>query len=257
MPELPDLAVFSENLQACLQGRTVLSVECHRALRLNTSPEELRNSLCNTSIASVGRAGKEIAFVFSNQATLFVHLMLQGRFTIATDPHSVRFGMLTLRLDGETLVVSDPKGQVALKLNPTPSSVPDALEVDGAYLRGKISEKRRTLVKPFLLDQSILRGIGNAYIDEILWQAKIAPKSAVGKIPDRVIDELLISIRSVLLDAIEQIKKRNPDAISGEVRDFLRVHNPHRSESPTGHRIMTEKVASRTTYFTEEQVLYV
>jgi len=257
MPELPDLAVFSENLQALLQGRPVHSVECHRAIRLNTSPEQLRHSLCNASIASVQRAGKEIAVMFSNQATLFVHLMLQGRFSIATDPGTVRFRILTLRLENESLVVSDPKGQVTLKLNPPPNLVPDALEVDGTYLRTKISERPRMRVKAFLMDQSILRGIGNAYADEILWQARISPKSAVGKIPDRVIDELLISIRRVLTDAIEEIKKRRPKTISDEVRDFLRVHNPNRSETPTGHRIMTERVASRITYFTEEQVLYV
>lgn len=112
-------------------------------------------------------------------------------------------------------------------------------------------------MKAFLIDQSILRGIGNAYVDEILWHARIAPKSVVGKIPDHVIEDLLISIKSVLTEAIDEIKKRKPETISEEVRDFLRVHNPDRSESPTGHRIMTEQVASRITYFTEEQVLYV
>jgi formamidopyrimidine-DNA glycosylase len=257
MPELPDLVVFSENLQARLQGRTVHSVECHRALPLNTSPEQLRNSLCNTSMASVRRAGKEIAFVFSNQATLFVHLMLQGKFSITPDPGGVRSRMLTLGLGDESLVVRDHKGQVTIKLNPSPSSVPDALEVDGTYLRRKISERRRTGVKAFLIDQSILRGIGNAYVDEILWQAKISPKSVVGRIPDHIVDDLVASIRSVLIDAIENIKREKPETISDEVRGFLRVHNPDRSESPTGHRIMTERVASRITYFTEEQVLYV
>lgn len=133
MPELPDLAVFSENLQARLQGKTVYSVECHRAIRLNRSPEELRNSLCNTSIASVRRAGKEIAFEFSNSSTLFVHLMLQGEFSITPDPGAVRSRMLTLGLGDKSLVVSDREGRVALKLNPSPNSVPDALEVDGTY----------------------------------------------------------------------------------------------------------------------------
>lgn len=255
MPELPDLAVFSENLQARLQGKTVHSVECHKAIRL--SPEELRNALCNTSIASVRRAGKETAFVFSNQAILLVHLMLEGEFSITSDPGAVSFRMLTLGLGGQSLVVSDPKGRATIKLNPSPSPVPDALEVDGTYLRSKISARRKKGVKAFLIDQSILRGIGNAYVDEILWHARIAPKSIVGKIPDHVIDNLMVSIRSVLTDAIEQIKKRSPETFSEEVRDFLCVHNPKRSESPTGHQIMTERVASRITYFTEEQVLYV
>lgn len=220
MPELPDLAVFSENLQARLQGKTVHSVECHKGIRLNMSSEELRNALCNTSIASVRRAGKEMEFVFSNQATLFVHLMAEGKFHITLVPAAVRFQMLTLSLGEESLVVSDPEGQVSLKLNPSPSSVPDALEVDGTYLRRKISERRRKGVKAFLIDQSILRGIGNAYVDEILWHARIAPKSVVGKIPDHVIEDLLISIKSVLTEAIDEIKKRKPETISEEVRDF-------------------------------------
>jgi len=251
------LAVFSENLQARLQGKTVHSVECQRAIQLNTSHEQLNSSLCNTSIASVRRAGKEMAFVFSNQAMLVVHLMVEGKFHITPVPAAVRFQILTLSLGDESLVVSDPKGRVVLKLNPSPSSVPDALEVDGTYLRRKISERRRKGVKAFFLDQSILRGIGNAYVDEILWQARISPKSIVGRIPDHIIDDLVASIRSVLIDAIANIKREKPETISDEVRGFLCVHNPKRSESPTGYRIMTETVASRITYFTEEQVLYV
>jgi formamidopyrimidine-DNA glycosylase len=158
--------------------------------------------------------------VFSNQATLFVHLMLRGEFFITSDPGAVTFRMFTLGLEDESLVISDLKGQVALNLNPSPSTVPDALEVDGTYLRRKISERPRTGVKAFLIDQSILRGIGNAYVDEILWHARIAPRSTVGRIPDHVVDNLLTSIRTVLTDAIEEIKRRNPKTISDEVRDF-------------------------------------
>lgn len=141
MPELPDLAVFSENLEARLQGKLVHSVECQRPIRSNTSPEGLRCSLSNTSIASVRRSGKEIAFVFSNQATLLVHLMLKGKFSITRDPGTVTFRMFTLGLGDESLVVSDREGRMTLNLNPSPSSVPDALEVDGTYLRRKISER--------------------------------------------------------------------------------------------------------------------
>lgn len=257
MPELPDLIVFAENLMASLKGRKVQSVDYHKDKRLNVSLTELRRALCNTSVVSVQRSGKEIEFLFSNKTTLFVHLMLSGRFSIVNDPDSVKFKVLTMILDdGASLVVSDPKNLVTIKLNPAPSTVPDALEVDGAYLRKKISEKPRTLAKAFLIDQAIVRGIGNAYADEILWQAKISPKSAVGKIPAHVIDELLASIKSVLTGAVKEIKRVSPKIISGEVRDFLRIHHPDRSESPTGHRIIKERVASKTTYFTTEQVLY-
>lgn len=145
MPELPDLTVFAENLHTRLQGRTVHSVECEGAVQLNTSPEQLHDSLRNTSITSVRRDGKEIAFAFSNQAALFVHLKLSGEFLMAPDPSGVSSRALALGLEDEYLVVSDPdpKVHVALKLNPSPSTVPDALEVDGVYLRMKIAKRSR------------------------------------------------------------------------------------------------------------------
>lgn len=80
--------------------------------------------------------------MFSNQATLFVHLMLRGEFFITSDLGRVRSRMLTLGLGDESLVVSDREGRVALKLNPSPTSVPDALEVDGTYLRRKNRKDR-------------------------------------------------------------------------------------------------------------------
>jgi formamidopyrimidine-DNA glycosylase len=258
VPELPDLAVYVENLTARLKGKAVQSVGYHRDARLNTSHEEPRNSLCHTSIASVERSGKEIAFFFSNKTTLVVHLMLSGSFVITLDPDSVRFRVLTIGFeDSLSLVVSDPKGLMTVKVNPIPSGIPDALEVDETYLRRKIAERPRMRVKAFLMDQAIIRGIGNAYADEILWQARISPASAVGKIPDHLMDDFLASLRSVLTEAIEEIRRQSPEIISGEIRNFLRVHNSKRSESPTGHRIMKEKKGSQVTYFTQEQVLYV
>jgi len=168
--------------------------------------------------------------------------MLYGKFTITPDPSSVRFRVLTIGFeDGLSLVVSDHRGLATVKVNPIPSNVPDALEIDGTYLRRKIAERSRVRAKPFLMDQAIIRGIGNAYADEILWQARISPKSTVGRIPDHVIDDFLISIRSVLTEAIEEIKRQGPEIIAGEVRGFLRVHNPKRSESPTGYQIIKEK----------------
>ena len=77
--------------------------------------------------------------------------MLSARFAIAPDPESGRFRMLTIRFEGtHSLVVSDPQGLAAIKVNPILSRVPDALEVDGTYLRRKIGERPTVRAKPFL-----------------------------------------------------------------------------------------------------------
>lgn len=257
MPELPDLTVFASNLTRKLKGRKIKSVEFSSTQRLNVKSEEFQKSVCDNAIEEVNRVGKETEFVFSNGVKLHVHLMLTGMFTIGKSAQNVSSKILTLTFyDGDSLVISDPKGLVTLKLNPVASPVPDALVATKDYLKGKISAKPKTLVKVFLLDQGIIRGIGNAYADEILWLAKISPKSKVGKIPDAVLDELVNSCSVVLLDAIEQIKKINPEIIAGEIRNFLKVHNSARTHSPTGHKIIKEQIASKTTYYTDEQILY-
>jgi formamidopyrimidine-DNA glycosylase len=82
------------------------------------------------------------------------------------------------------------------------------------------------------MDQHVIRGIGNAYADEILWDAGISPFSISNKIPGKKIDALVKSIKSVLKEAEKEIVKRDPGIISGEVRDFLKIHNAKKTHSP-------------------------
>jgi len=258
MPELPDLTVYSANLAAKLNGKKVKSVESLLSdKRLNVTREELKNALAAATLKDVERAGKEILFKFSNNNSLMVHLMLAGGFAITQTPDAVKFKAMTISFEGgPSLVVTDPKVMVTAKLNPPPAKVPDALDIDVDYLRTRIAKKSKMLAKAFLIDQSIFRGVGNAYADEILWEARISPKSIMGKIPDAEIDTLFNSMRNVLIDAIDQIKKADPEIISGEVREFLKVHNYRRRHCPNGRPIIKEQIASKTTYYTDEQVLY-
>jgi formamidopyrimidine-DNA glycosylase len=107
-----------------------------------------------------------------------------------------------------------------------------------------------------LMDQKVLRGIGNAYADEILWHAKISPFSMSNKIPADKVEVLIKSIKSVLEDAEKEILKANPDIITGEVRDFLIVHQPRKKTTPQGKTIHQKEVSSRKTYYTDEQQLF-
>jgi len=257
MPELPDLTVYSENLTKRLKNKKVKSVEYYGANRLNVAPEELKQLLCESNVLEINRLGKEIEFVFSNGTRLLIHLMLTGEFVITKSIQNIQNKIFSLTFDdGDILVIKDPKGIAKINFNPVPINVPDALDVTSDYLKRMIREKPRMNIKVFLIDPKIVRGIGNAYADEILWRAKISPRSVVGKIPENVINDLLAATKTVLLEAIEQIKKINPQIISGEVRDFLAVHNSKRKVSPTGHPIIREEIASKPTYYTDEQILY-
>ncbi len=257
MPELPDLTVFAENLTKKLVGKTVKAVELSPTRNCRGTLEEFREALCGYSITKINRAGKEIEFVFSNEAKVHIHLMLTGRFEIVKNAQNIKSKILSVQFeDGDILVVHDYQGMATVKLNPEENFVQDALDITEDYVKERMFKKSQNNVKTFLTDPKIVRGIGNAYADEILWHARISPKSTVGKIPDEALAVLLNSISVVLLDAVEEIKKADPEIIAGEIRDFLKVHNHSKKFSPTGYKIIKELINKRPTYYTEEQILY-
>jgi formamidopyrimidine-DNA glycosylase len=259
MPELPDLHVFSRNLHRRLVGSSIRDVSIWRTRRRNFSAAKLRNAIQDQALRELRREGKEIHFRFANGRRLAVHLMLCGQFDVTSDPNSIKYARLGLAFkSGEWLMISDPRGLVTFTLDPRPETVPDALSADLSqeYLRDQLRRSGNIPIKCFLVDQTLLRGIGNAYADEILWASRIAPQSQCNRLPENTIIDLHQAIRSVLTDAIMQIERLAPNAINGEIRDFLKVHHPERSQCPDGHPIHCEMVGLKKSYFCESQIIY-
>ena len=257
MPELPDLQAFSQNLQKRLAGRKVSKVVLN-STKSNAAADELEQALVGKLIDSVYREGKQLRIGFANEVLLGLHLMLHGELHLVQADDPLKFSMLELYLDnGEKFVLSDFQKQARPTLNPEPSAVPDALSdtLDFQYLKSLLSGKK-AIVKNVLLDQDAIRGIGNAYADEILWHARISPFSVSSAIPDQALKKLVKSIKQVLGKAVSQILEEQPDIISGELRDFMLIHQSKKHESPTGHPIEVKKNGARKTFFTDEQVLY-
>ncbi|RPJ11813.1 MAG: formamidopyrimidine-DNA glycosylase [Deltaproteobacteria bacterium] len=258
MPELPDLIVFAENLDQLIRGKTITEVSHNEPARLNVPVGELSAALKGKKVAGVERTGKEMLIRLSEGDLLFIHLMLNGGFAFGRGHGPAGSTMFVLGFqDGSSLALNDPKRLATVSLNPKRvDTATDALSVTADYLKEMFRQKPKAAVKALLIDQKMIGGIGNAYADEILWEARISPKSAAGKIPQDAIGALAAAIHSVLNDATNYLRSSHPGIISGEIRDFLKVHNPSRSLSPTGHRILKEQISSKTTYFTEEQRLY-
>jgi formamidopyrimidine-DNA glycosylase len=259
MPELPDLEIFSSNLHRRLSGKTVSKVEYHKMKRLNCTPQELHDTLVGRKLVRVYREGKGTHFQFEPDTCVGVHLMLKGEFHICPAPDGVKYRVATICFDDcdDALVVADPMALTTMTLGPKPSRVMDALAVTPDGLRTLLRRQPSSLVKVLLMDQDAIAGIGNAYADEILYEARIAPKSLCGRIPDPAVEALAAAIRAVLTDAIEQLRNADPESLKGERRDFLKVHNPALTQTASGYIIQTEDINKRKTCFTEEQVLYV
>ncbi|MBD1367096.1 Fpg/Nei family DNA glycosylase [Mucilaginibacter sp. ZT4R22] len=257
MPELPDLQAFSRNLDKKLAGKTVKEVIIHNAKKLNVSEKELQAKLEKQKLEEVYRDGKELYIKFSEGDILALHLMLHGKLFLFEGKNDNKYSIIELVFtDDSGLVLTDFQGIATPTLNPEEKEAPDAVDDKAGfrYLKERLG-KTKTNVKTVLLDQKIIRGIGNAYADEILWDAGISPFSVSNKLPEDKIKDLVKSIHSVLKDAEQQILKSNPDIINGEVRDFMNIHNSKKKHSPKGAPILI-KEGTRKTYYTEEQTLY-
>lgn len=257
MPELPDLQVIAQNLDKIYSNKRLLNIKLADKAKINVEPEEYNYLLAGKKISNISRFGKEIKILFENDHALFLHLMREGKF-FKTDK-DIKNIIIKLEFEEDRiLVMSDFMGQAKVSLDSEASDVPDPFSelFTEEYLKQRLAIKKRTTIKTFLINQDNILGIGNAYADEILWETRLSPVTKCGDIPDSVVYILYNNIIVVLEKAIDKIREIEPNIISGEIRSFMNVHNKDRKLSPTGYEILTDKIGGKTTYFTEEQILY-
>jgi formamidopyrimidine-DNA glycosylase len=207
-------------------------------------------------LEKVYRAGKELRFEFSNKTIIGMHLMLHGKLYAFENKNEQKYTLVEFLFEGKGLALTDFQRSANIKLNPEDKVGLDALSksLNFNYLKKALQSK--STIKGRITNQDVIRGIGNAYADEILWEAKINPHSISNKIPDEKIKALAKAIRKVLLEATKQILKTDPEIISGEVRHFLKIHNSKKEKSPGGAAIKVEKKGG-STYYTDEQELFI
>ena len=206
MPELPDLEVFGKNLNKQFAGKTLKGIEIKVEKKLNAPSKDFQKHLENQTLNKIHREGKELYFEFGNQNILALHLMLKGQLYVFNKINDHKYTIIELLFqDDSGICMTDYQGQAAPRLNPAEPSAPDALSksITSSFLKEAFQKK--IPVKKILMDQHVIRGIGNAYADEILWNAGISPFSVSNKIPGKKIDALVKSIKSVLKEAEKEI----------------------------------------------------
>jgi len=156
---------------------------------------------------------------------------------------------------GEAFALIDLQKQATTTLNPKDIEVPDALELELGYFLDLLS-KKRTVIKTLLMDQHLLRGIGNSYADEILYHAGISPLSIARAIPEKEARKLFKGISSVRNVAISKIARENGDELNGELRDFMQVHGATIRQTHKGEKVLSGKIGGRKIYYTENQVVF-
>ncbi len=232
MPELPDLLHIVRRLGQTLVGKTVRSERVREPVVLRFTVRGNLSLLLGRRLESIFRRSHFIVFRFEG-LDLAVNPMLAGRFRIAeagaADEKSMAFA---LGFDGEELRYLDEKtmGKAYLIARDDWNAVP-GMKAGGVDILApaftaerlvSLLKHRRDQVRVFLLDKQALDSIGNAYADEILFEARIHPKTWCRSLTHDDAVKLHRAIRRVMTDAVAEVARRD-EPIDVKVRDFLKV----------------------------------
>ena len=212
MPELPEVETISRRLKPDLIGRTILSADLAWARTLAApSPRKFKQLMQGQTILDVGRRAKYCMIRLTN-FSLLIHLRMTGDLLIKNGPIEPEpHDRLIIKLSGDrSLVFNDARkfGRVWLTANPEDvlgKLGPEPLEPEFTvqWLHAALHNKRRQL-KPLLLDQTFLAGLGNIYSDEALHMAKIHPLAASDSITAKQAKALHEAIHNVLNEGIRR-----------------------------------------------------
>ena len=268
MPELPEVETVRARLAPAVVGRRFERVEIRDA-RL-TRPEDplvVAAELVGERVAALERRGKYLVFWFESGRGLLVHLRMTGGFRLAggnglpDDPY-VR-AVVTLD-DGSDVAYRDVRRfGTWLLLEPGEEESYLAERVgdeplDALFTAARLGERlagRRTSLKAALLDQRTLAGMGNIYVDEALWRARLNPLRAASGLDRAELRRLHRGIRAALEHGLARQGStlrdyRLPDGSGGSMQDEFRVYG--RRDEPCdrcGTPIAHTQVAGRTTWF--------
>lgn len=255
MPELPDIQIFSNNLKKLFAGKQIKKVKVINGNKLKDKPGDLSKNLEGKTVEDIYRSGKEMRIKLSGDIIVGLHLMLTGDIFLFNTKNEYKSTIVEIHFkDGSGFALTDRMRNASIKLNPEDKDGIDAMDLN--YKKLKLILNRKANIKNVLLDQNSIRGIGNGYSDEILWQTRISPFSIANAIPDEKVKELASTIKKVFKNAITKISRAYPDLTHGEVKDFHKIHTKKHTESPTGKPIKMADRGMLKTYYTDEQVVY-
>jgi formamidopyrimidine-DNA glycosylase len=266
LPELPEVETIKEDLRELVVGSLATEVEVlDPALVEQPSPEEFVRMLGGVSITGAWRRAKHLVVGLDSGDSLVFQLKIGGQLLLVPPVEKPRTAlMLVLHLDGERhLFLRDSTGfsrarllsekELEERLSPLgPEPLEDGF--DAQYLRQKLGS-RRAQIKSLLLDQQMVAGIGNIYVDEILYDARIHPRRKADTLSAEEWEALYAAIRANLSAGVEHrgtTVRLYRDVLGrpGEHQNYLRVFEKHGKACPgCGSAVVREKVAGRPTHF--------
>jgi formamidopyrimidine-DNA glycosylase len=235
MPELPEVETVRRGLLPVLEGAVIARADVNRPDLRWPLPERMSERLAGRRVLALRRRSKYILADLDSGETLLVHLGMSGRMLISgaqigtfhhDHPAPQKHDHVVLHMEnGARITFNDARRFGAMDLMPTDRSgdhpllaalgpEPFGNDFNQTYLADRL-KGRRAPIKATLLDQRIVAGLGNIYVAETLYRARISPLRPAGDLAEVQVHALVPIIREVLAEAIE--------AGGSSLRDFLQA----------------------------------
>lgn len=267
MPELPELELLREALDSYTTGKTILAVVPNpsRAFVIRYPPADFARDLTGRRFSGVERRGKFLLISFEDKGPLLViNPMLSGRFAYCSRAAPALPGTcFTLQLSGaEDLRFLDATMMARVYLTADPDADiptfaelgPDALDpnLDAPTFIKRLG-RHRGEIKNVLRNQVFVAGIGNAYADEILFEAGLRPLRRTSTLNDQERRGLYKAMRDVLQRSVETVKAQyahGKHPLHKQDRSFMRIHGRGKATCPRcGHRVSSVHAGGESTFF--------
>jgi len=244
MPELPDITIYIEALEARLLNQPIEKIRLASPFLLRSFEPPIRSAE-GKKVIGFQRIGKRIVFELEDELFLVFHLMITGRFHWKKRGIAVprKYGHAAFDFPTGTLLLTEmgTKKRASLHLVKGREHLiehdPRGLEIFDADLkafRAALTRENHTL-KRVLTDPHVFSGIGNAYSDEILHRAKLSPVKQTKLLSDDEIATLFRATKECLREWIERLRKETgknfPERVTA-FRDDMAVHGNYRKPCP-------------------------
>ena len=245
MPELPDITVYVERIQAMAQGQVLQGTRLANPFLLRTA-EPAPGEFIGRKLEQVFRIGKRIVLGFSDEHYAVIHLMIAGRLhwrVPKPPPVRGKTTLMSMDFSNGSLVLTEAsskrraslhlvKGRKGLEVFDRGGV--DVFSCSSEEFREAITRQNRTL-KRALTDPTVVDGIGNAYSDEILHRARLSPFALTGSLGVEQIEILHAACKEVLSEWIDRLRAQSGSAFPEKVTAFhpeMAVHGKYGQPCP-------------------------
>lgn len=270
MPELPEVEVFREYISSHCKNKTIHEVEVldSRVIK-KVSAQTFKKHLVGKKFTKIERRGKYLILTISSGQQLIMHFGLTGYPYIGQADQKVKFACVILEFSkNNCLYWCDVRKFGKLYLVQSADQIkgihklgPGALTIVWTEFLMIAHDNAKKNIKAFLMDQSIIAGIGNEYSDEILYQAAIDPHHKIKDLSEAQLKKLYQSMRRILLFAIKarmkqlkSLKKQKVFSVEDSNEfppSFLQAHRHYDQRCPKDakHKLKKVTIAGRSAYY--------